>query len=172
VTRIFGPVPRVASSGSGNYIIRVTTIMPGPLINDLQAMGKRMRERIEVILSTLKSPTRSRRPEGTSLVAGTTLLPSLHRQNPLAAVLLFPHSTSPCLSSPSISSPPLLGTIGSTAKTFSCNSSTRSPTSSTSVRNQKRSYLRLGDCAWSCWASYELLTECMFRTCSEPVSPA
>ena len=39
-------------------------------------------------------------------------------------------------------------------------------------RTRNGSYLRLGDYAWSHWASYEVLAECMFRTCSEPVSPA
>ena len=101
-----------------------------------------------------------------------TFLPSLHRQISLVAVILFPHSTSPGLSSMSISYPPLPGTTDSTAKTFSSHPSTRPPTSSTSFQRRERSYLRLGDCAWSYWASYELLTECIFRTCSEPVSPA
>ena len=73
---------------------------------------------MSVILSTLESPTRSLRPSGTSLVSGVTFPPSLHRQLPLAAALLFPHSPSPCLSSPS---------------------------------------------------TYEVLTACTFRTCSEPV---
>ena len=98
-------------------------------------------------------------------ISRLTILSSLHYLYSSAAVRLIPHSTSPALSSTSTSSPPLLSTIGSTAKTFSCNSSSRSPTSSTSVRNQKRSYLRLDDHVWSYWASYELLTECMFKTC-------
>ena len=137
--------------------------------------GEADKERLEgasgVPYSTLKSPTRSRRPEGASSVSEMTFLPSLHRQISLVAVILFPHSTSPGLSSMSISYPPLPGTTDSTAKTFSSHPSTRPPTSSTSFQRRERSYLRLGDYVWSYRASYELLTECMLRTCSEQVSP-